>query len=169
MGIARCGRGVNPRAVCAVGHVGCCVGGGGGYPVRVSISSSPPLYLITGTDRAGPALGLLRDAAGKDDVDSPRALQSTAWQLSLLLKHYHPTVSSLARVLANSEPLKVCHISYVYIYIYIYMHSICTYIYTRTVHRLATLPPPQALPPHGLFPRPPSRILGAAKGVLYLS
>jgi len=27
-------------AVCAVGHVGCCVGGGG-YPVGVSISSSP--------------------------------------------------------------------------------------------------------------------------------
>ena len=65
----------------------------------------------------GPNLAVLGGAAmptvgggvaleeGGADIDSPAAIHSTAWQLSELKVHYHPTVRELAAKLAAREPL----------------------------------------------------------------
>ena len=55
---------------------------------------------------AGAAEGMRTTALANEDadIDSPAAIHSTAWQLSELRKHYHPTVRELASKLAMREP-----------------------------------------------------------------
>lgn len=61
--------------------------------------------ILDGLDRAGPGPGLLAAGEAEQDVDSPAALASTAWTLSLLSRHFHPPVAQLARKIARGEPI----------------------------------------------------------------
>lgn len=71
---------------------------------RLLVACPRVTALLDGTDRAGPPLAPAR-ADELEDVDSPRAINSTAWQLALLHRHYHPVVAQLAKRLAAAEPL----------------------------------------------------------------
>ena len=71
---------------------------------RLLVACPRVTALLDGTDRAGPPLAPAR-ADEREDVDSPRAINSTAWQLALLHRHYHPVVAQLAKRLAAAEPL----------------------------------------------------------------
>lgn len=83
-----------------------------GHAIAVLVAASRLLIacprvniVLDGSDRAGPPL-TLQHASSRDDVDSPSSLQSTAWILSLLSHHYHPSVAQIARKLAQGEPLQ---------------------------------------------------------------